>query len=183
MQKKSLLEMAFGKAFLLSIAAFVGLNFIFTIIYYALGPGFDTLFNGIQSAPLLILYYLFGSIISTPSNIFNYTIIQPFLGSFVLETFLFWLGYLIAPIIAAILAGRFGESKGQSFGAWALTAGISTVSVIIAALLSPTTQTTLISLYLLASFAQLLILAIISLVINMVFYGFFALLLSKIEYY
>ena len=175
--------MAFGKAFLLSIAAFVGLNFIFTIIYYALGPGFNVLFNTIQGAPLMILYHLFGSIISTPSAIFNYTIFQPFSGIFALETFLLFLGYLIAPIMAAILAGRFGESKGESFGAWALTAGISTISVIIGALLSATTRTTLTTLYSLASIEQLLIFAIVSLVINILFYGFFALLLSKIEYY
>ena len=175
--------MAFGKAFLLSIAAFVGLNFIFTITYYAIGPGFDALFSNIQLYPLLILYYLFGSIISTPYIIFNYIVFQPIFVSFILETFLFWLGYLIAPIIAAILAGRFGESKAQCFGAWTLTAVISTVSVIIAALLSPFTLTTLTTLYFLTSFDQLLIFAVISLVINMLFYGFFALLLSKIEYY
>ncbi len=175
--------MAFGKAFLLSIAAFVGLNFIFTIIYYALGPSFDTLFTNIQLRPLIILYYLFGSIISTPSLILSYTIFQPILGSFVLDIFLLWLGFLIPPIIAAVLAGRFGESKAESFGAWALTAGISTVAVIIAALLSPFTLTEITTLYILASFDQLLIFAIISLVINILFYGFFALLLSKIEYY
>ncbi|MFX0000269.1 MAG: hypothetical protein ACFE9Q_01025 [Candidatus Hodarchaeota archaeon] len=174
--------MAFGKAFLLSIAAFVGLNFIFTIIYYALGSGFDTLFTTIESAPLIILYYLFGSIISTPYIILNNMIFQPLLFSFDLDIFLMWLGFLIAPIIAAILAGRFGESKGQSFGAWALTAVISTVSVIIAALLSPTTEGELITLYGLLS-EQIIIFAIISLIINIVFYGFFALLLSKIEYY
>ena len=181
--------MAFGKAFLLSIAAFVGLNFIFTIIFYALGPGFDALFNGLQLAPLLILYYLSGSIVSTPFLIFNATVVQPILGTFVLELFLFWLGYLIAPIIAAILAGRFGESKSQSFGGWALTAIISTVSVIIAALLSSTTQSilfnipTIVGLPALADFNQLLIFIIVNCIINIVFYGFFALLLSKIEYY
>lgn len=176
--------MGFGKAFLLSIVAFVGLNFIFTIIYFALGDGFAVLFDNIQEAPLIILYYLFGSIVSAPFFIFNVTIVQPFLGTtFVLETFLFWLGYLIAPIIAAILAGRFGESKIQCFGGWALTAIISTVSVIIAALLSPLTETELLNLYFLLDFDHLLIFAITSCVINIFFYGFFALLVSKIEYY
>ena len=182
--------MGFGKAFLLSIAAFVGLNFIFTIIYFALQPdGFDTLFDTIQTAPLMILYYLFGSIVSTPFLIFNVTIAQPFLGTFILEVFLLWLGFLIAPIIAAILAGRFGESKIQCFGGWTLTAIISTVLVIIAAILSPITEgelfslPTVIGLLPLADFDQLLIFAIISCVINVFFYGFFALLVSKIEYY
>jgi len=180
--------MAFGKAFLLSLVAFVGLNFIFSIISLALGLGIGVLLDIFNPgspnyAPLMLLFYLFGSIVSTPTLIFNYIIFQPFLGTFVLEIFLFWLGYLIAPIIAAILAGRFGESKSQCFGAWALTAAISTVTVIIAALLSNITQTALLNLYFLASFEQLLIFAIISCVINILFYGFFALLLSKIEYY
>jgi len=181
--------MAFGKAFLLSIAAFVGLNFIFTITYYAIGPGFDALFSNIQLYPLLILYYLFGSIFSTPFLIFNLIIVQPFLGNSVPETFLLWLGFLIAPIIAAILAGRFGESKGQCFGGWALTAIISTVSVIIAAFLSTATRNLLFNLPTAANlpamtvFDELLIFAIAGFVINIIFYGFFALLVSKIEYY
>ncbi len=180
--------MAFGKAFLLSLVAFVGLNFVFAILSLAFGPGIAVLldiFNPASPnyAPLKLIFYLFGSIASTPTLIFNYILFQPLLGSFVLEIFLIWLGYLITPIIAAILAGRFGESKIQCFGAWSLTAVISTATVIIAALLSPVTQTALLSLYFLASFEQLLIFAIISCIINILFYGFFALLLSKIEYY
>jgi len=175
--------LGFGKAFLLSIAAFVGLNFIFTIIYYALGPGIDVLFDYIQTYPLIILYYLFGSIVSTPSLIFSNIIAQPLLASFVVENFLLWLGYLIALIIAAILAGKFGESKIQCFGGWLLTSVISTVSVIIAATLSDFTQGTVLTMILKTSFDELLIFVIISCVINIFFYGFFALLVSKIEYY
>ena len=138
-------------------------------------------------APLFLLFYLFGSIISTPSFIIEYIVFQPLSGSFIIATFLFWLGYLIAPIIAAILAGRFGESKIESFGAWALTAGISTVTVIIAAFLSPFTSSTLSTMYstmhVINLFNELLVFAIMSCIINIVFYGFFALLLSKIEYY
>ena len=51
--------MGFGKAFLFSILAFVGLNFIFTIIIYAFGLGFDVLFTTIQTAPFTIIYFLF----------------------------------------------------------------------------------------------------------------------------
>jgi len=183
--------MGFGKAFLLSIAAFVGLNFIFTIIYHAIQPlGFDVLFNTIQSAPLMILYYLFGSILSIPSIIFNWTIVSPLLGAFNLPNLILGIGYLAAPIVAAILAGRFGESKGQCFGGWLLTAVISTVLVIIGALLSPILQLEISTIYgwwppppPLAPFEMILIYPIISCLINIIFYGFFALLVSKIEYY
>lgn len=57
--------MGFGKSFLLSLVAFVGLNFIFTILYFFIDvgqpdAGFDTLMDNIQNAPLMIIYYLFG---------------------------------------------------------------------------------------------------------------------------
>ena len=179
--KKSLSKMGFGKAFLFSIIAFVGLNFIFTIIYYAIA-GFDLLFIIIQNYPLMILYYLFGSIISTPSVIFNWAIADPFLFS-TMDNLILGLGHLAAPIIAAILAGRFSESKIQAFGGWLLTAVISTTLVIIGAWLSPFSQFTLLSIYLWTHADVILVLAIISCMINIVFYGFFALLLSKVEYY
>jgi hypothetical protein len=174
--------MSFGKSFLLSIAAFVGLNFIFTIIYYAITPGgFNALFNTIQNAPLMILYYLFGSILSVPYTILNWTIAFPLFADD-LTYLILGLGYLAAPLVASILAGRFGESKIESFGGWALTAIISTTSVIIGAWLSPTLQATLFTTYGWTS-NVILIYGIISCVINVVFYGFFALLMSKIEYY
>ncbi len=175
--------MGFGKAFLLSLTVFVGLNFVFTIVYYALGDGFDVLFNTIEGAPLMILFYLFGSIICTPSIIFNWTIAQPFLGNFNILFLILGLGYLISPIIAAILAGRFGESKGQCFGGWILTSVISVIPIIIGAYLNTTFQNTLSTFYLWSSLNSILIYSIISCVINIFFYGFFALLISKIEYY
>ncbi|MFW9826577.1 MAG: hypothetical protein ACFFEY_03045 [Candidatus Thorarchaeota archaeon] len=173
--------MGFGKAFLFSILAFVGLNFIFTIIYFAIGPGIDILFNLIQFYPILIIYYLFGSIISTPSILFNWIITEPFLLS-TMNNLIFGLGYLAALLIAAILAGRFGESKSSSFGSWLLTASISTALIIIGAWLSPFFQNTLWLTYG-WTLDMILILAIISCLINVIFYGFFALLLSKVEYY
>ena len=178
--------MGFGKAFILSLAAFVGLNFVFTIVYYALGTGFDDLFSIIETTPLMILYYLFGSIISTPYIILDWTIAQPFLDNFDLTIMILGLGYLIAPIIAAILAGRFGESKGQCFGGWLLTAVISIVPVFIGVFLSPFTQNTIFTTYTAygwLTFDIILIRIIVSCIINIIFYGFLALLVSKIEYY
>ncbi len=180
--------MGFGKAFLFSILAYVGLNFIFTIIIYAFGPGFDLLFSTIQSAPLMIIYYLFGSILSSPFTIFYWTITEPFLLS-TIANLLLGIGYLATGIIATILAGRFGESKIQAFGGWLLTAVISTVAIIIGAILSPTMQMMIATVYassttyVWGTFDVILFFALINCVINIVFYGFFALLLSKEEYY
>jgi hypothetical protein len=176
--------MGFGKSFLFSILAFVGLNFIFTILYFAFGPGFDTLLFNIQNFPLMIIYYLFGSIISFPSIIFNWTIAQPFFGSLVLTNLILGIGYLASLILAAILAGKFGESKGQCFSGWLLTAIISSVLVIIGVFLSDFFKNTLFNVYgWPIAIDVLLINIIISCTINIVFYGFFAVLVSRIEYY
>mgnify|MGYP003564851099 CR=1 FL=1 len=197
--------MGFGKSFLLSLVAFVGLNFIFIILYFILGPGIGILLSSIETAPLLIIYYLFCSIIFFPSNSLtgipvvdgvdvsgvNWIMVEPFITVDIAYIVL-GIGYLIAPIIAAILAGRFGESKGQSFGGWALTSAISTAAVIIVAIsgFSSTFQgimeDSLSSTFQLTQplmFEQILIFGLISSLINIIFYGFFALLMSKIEYY
>ncbi|MFW9785198.1 MAG: hypothetical protein ACFFFB_23160 [Candidatus Heimdallarchaeota archaeon] len=179
--------MGFGKSFILSLVAFVGLNFVFTILYYSLGPGFDFLMSEIQNAPMMIIYYLFGSIASVPSNILNWVIVDPFFNS-TMTYLIMGLGFLIAPLIAAILAGKFAESKFQGFSGWLLTSIISTVAMIIGTIpgLSGTFVGTIETLYFGGTptgFEVMLITLIISCVVNIVFYGFFALLVSKTEYY
>ncbi|MFX1311476.1 MAG: hypothetical protein ACFFHD_02545 [Promethearchaeota archaeon] len=178
--------MGFGKAFLLSLVAFVGLNFLFTILYYSLSPlvEFDDLFSTIEAAPLMILYYLFGSILSFPFYNFNWVIITPILNENT-DYLVLGLGYLIAPLVAAILAGHFGESKVQCFSGWLLTAVISSVVLIIVALLglSQTLQNTLETTYGWTSEDAILTNALISCLINFVFYSFFALIMFKTEYY
>ena len=112
--------MGFGKSFLLSLVAFVGLNFIFTILFFAIDSdsgGFDSLMSTIQDAPLMIIYYLFGSVTSVPSNNLDWAIVQPLFEENTTYLILS-LGYLAAPIIAAILAGKFAESKFQGFAGW-----------------------------------------------------------------
>jgi len=176
--------MGFAKAFLFSMLALVGINFIFTIIYFAFGPGFNILIFNIQTYPLMIFYYLFGSIISYPHIIFEWTIAQPFFGGFDLPDLILGIGYLVASIIAAILAGKFGESKGQCFSGWLLTAVISTGLVIIGVLFSNFFKNELSIVYGWASTIDVLLInIIISCAINILFYGFFAVLISKTEYY
>ncbi len=176
--------MGFGKSFLLSLVAFVGLNFIFTILNYILGSGFNALINEIQTAPLMIIYYLFGSIASIPSTILNWVIVDPLFNS-TMTNLVMGLGFLVAPLIAAILAGRLAESKSQGFLGWLLTAIISTVAVIIGIIpnLSATFVNKLNLIYGWSGFEVILIYLVISCIVNIIFYGFFALLVSKTEYY
>ena len=180
--------MGFGKSFLLSLVAFVGLNFIFTILYFLIDVGqpdvgLDKLMENIQDAPLMIIYYLFGSITSVPSNNLDWAIVQPLFNDDTTYLILS-LGYLVTPIIAAILAGTFAESKFQGFAGWLLTVIVSTVAVVIGVFLSPTLESEFSKIFFdWTGFELILIYIIISCVVNIVFYSFFALLLSKTEYY
>lgn len=172
--------MTFAKTFLLSLAAYVGINFLFLIISSLIGDTLDILFGVLETAPLMILYYLFGPITILPSN--SIAAIVNF-DPFVLSILISGIGYLIAPLIAAILSGRFGESKVEAFGGWLLTAAISAGMIILALFLSGTVETILSLLYLTSSQITILIYVLISFFINFVGFGFFALLVCKTEYY
>ena len=174
--------MGFGKSFLLSLVAFVGLNFVFLLLNVLIMGGFDALMATIQYAPLMIIYYLFGSVGSVPSINMDWAIVQPLFFSDT-TLLLTGIGYLLTPIIAAILAGKFAESKLQGVAGWLLTVTISTVAVIIGVFLSPTVEGILTALYGWTGFEVILIYLVISCVVNIIFYGFFALLVSKTEYY
>ena len=172
--------MVFVKSFLLSLVAYVGINFLFLIIYNLINNTLDTLFSVLQAAPLMILYYLFGPITILPSSsialIVNFT-------PFELSLLIRGIGFLIAPLIAAIISGRFGESKAEAFGGWLLTAAISAGMIILAFFFSPTVETMLSIFYSTSSQITILIGVLISFFINFVGFGFFALLVCKTEYY
>ncbi|UCD01511.1 MAG: hypothetical protein JSV23_00345 [Promethearchaeota archaeon] len=178
--------MGLGKSFLFSILVFVGLNFIFTIVQYLLAPGgIGVLFSNIQAAPLMILYFLFGSIFILPSISLEIAIPIDLINPNIVDNPLLGIGYLVTPLIAAILAGRFGENKGQSFGGWSLTAVASAVASLIGAFLSLTFRTTLGATYGWLLFEDLQIYTLIGIgcAVNIIFYGFFALVVTKTEYY
>ncbi|MFX1530370.1 MAG: hypothetical protein ACFFBC_04610 [Promethearchaeota archaeon] len=186
--------MGFGKSFLLSLVAFIGLNFIFTILYFLIDVGqsdlgFKALMDKIQDDPLMIIYYLFGSITSVPSNNLDWAIFQPLFNE-ESSYLIFSLGYLATPIIAAIFAGKFAESKFQGFAGWMLTVVISTVAVVIGVSLNETLEfefsNSFYAFFIWPSpitVESILIYLVISCIVNIVFYSFFTLLVSKTEYY
>jgi len=172
--------MVFAKAFLLSLAAYVGINFLFLIISSLISDTLDILFSVLETAPLMILYYLFGPITTLPSR--SLILIVNF-DPFVLSILIRGIGFLIAPLIAAILSGSFGESKAEAFGGWLLTAAISAGMIILAFFLSGTVEGILSLLYSTSSQMTILIYVLISFFINFIGFGFFALLVCKTEYY
>lgn len=122
-----------------------------------------------------------------PSNNLNWAIVHPLFNENAAFLILS-LGYRVAPLIAAILAGKFAESKFQGFAGWLLTVIVSTTAIIIAIVAEnmldfSTFQNRLLYLYGWDSFELILISLVISGVVNIVFYSFFALLVSKTEYY
>ncbi|KKL22756.1 hypothetical protein LCGC14_2432230 [marine sediment metagenome] len=169
--------MGFAKAFFLSLVAFISINFLFVILSSLINNTLDTVFSVLESAPLMILYYLFGSITVVPSESILIMV------DFDVDTLISPLGYLLAPLIAAILSGRLGENKGQAIGGWLLTAVISAGAIIIGVFLSGTIESILGGVYGTTSQTTILINVAISLFINFVGFGFFALLVSKTEYY
>ncbi|MHA1985928.1 MAG: hypothetical protein ACW98D_04740 [Promethearchaeota archaeon] len=185
--------MGLGKSFSLSLVALVGLNFIFTLLYFLIDlgqpdAGLDTLMGSIQNTPLFIVFYLFGSVTSLPSTNLNGVIIQPLIPPSNLFFLVRGLGFLIAPLVASILAGKFAESKLQGFAGWLLTTIVSTAAIItivfVEILLNFTSfQAALLALYGWADFSTILISLLIACIINIIFFGFFALLTSKTEYY
>jgi hypothetical protein len=104
------------------LAAYLGINIIFGIIY-ALITGWSTLTQN----PLSILGLLVLSIFYLPSYL-----ISAIIGSGGdLGLILLAIGAIVASLIAAVLSGYFGESKGASFGGWGLTIITAYIIVII----------------------------------------------------
>jgi hypothetical protein len=126
--------MSFIKAFGFSILAFIGLNVVFFLIAYAVDGTLDVYFQSLTSTPTNIFYMLLGPIygLAFPSLILtqfsNYVSGAPFDAA----TLILMIGYIVSPVVAAILSGVFGEDKTQSFLGWFTTAIISSIIFIIA---------------------------------------------------
>jgi len=163
--------MGFGKAFGFSLLAYAGLNFLFVIIAATIDGSLNLLFDSITTNPLLILELLFMPIIIFPGEVFMNLAGEFFMVPIDIAYVISLIGYFVAPFIAAVIAGRTGESKGKSFGGWFLTAVVSgTVMVVYLFLMYPIV-------------IQDIIVMVISMATNGVFYGCFALLFTKTEYY
>ncbi|MFX1315691.1 MAG: hypothetical protein ACFE9T_07495 [Promethearchaeota archaeon] len=202
--------MSFIKSFGISILVFIGLNFLFYVIAYAVDGELETFFDLLSDEPLLIGYVLFGAIALLPGLVLQMGIIYPLYGEdyglpdlTIIEIILF-IGLIISPLIAAILSGRFGESKFESFGGWFLTAIISLALVAIFIFIdevfvvkvAENSRKAGLPLIFGSFFlsppappwpdyviSTLTISVIVCGLISAVFYGFFALLVTKIEYY
>ena len=112
--------MSFLKAFGISFIVFIVLNIVFFLIGYLILGILDTYFAGLAVAPSNITFMIFGPL---ANGIYPYHIISQFSvwfgGNFLeIDALTLYIGYIVAPLAAAILSGRFGETKIEAFGGW-----------------------------------------------------------------
>ena len=123
--------MSFIKSFLFSMLAFIGLNVAFFFSGVALTEnGFELFFDLLETDAIAILEPLFGPIYTGigPEKELNIalTVTDP-----EPELIVFLVGYIVAPLVAAILSGVFAESKFEAWGGWFLTVMITAVIAMI----------------------------------------------------
>jgi hypothetical protein len=125
--------MSFGKSFGFSLLAFIGLNAGFFFLGYWINGDLPLYFSGLATAPLNIMLIFFGPIISGQFPLLlTSTFTSWFTGGLPLPgNIILFIGYIAAPIVAAILSGRFGEDKKQAFFGWFTTVMICAAIVLI----------------------------------------------------
>ncbi|MEJ2294080.1 MAG: hypothetical protein P8Y23_04870 [Candidatus Lokiarchaeota archaeon] len=174
--------MGFGKAFGFSLIAFVGINFLFVIITKTITGDLNNLFSVITTNPLVLLFIFFGPIISMPGTVINSMYVSIASGVYdtaFIGTIITFIGYIVSPFIASLIAGKTGENKGGSLGGWFLTAIISSLAIGLLVFINPL----VLSLYGLSTGIETFVFSLLGGVVNGIFYGMFALLFTRIEPY
>jgi len=170
--------MGFGKAFGFGLLAFIGLNFLFVIISFTISGDLNQLFADIGANPLILLLIMFGPIANLPGTVFT-SIYTNLASGITVDTLITNVGYFLTPFIAALIAGRTGDSKGGCFGGWFLISLISAIALVSLVFINPST----LAYYGITVTGSTVPLLIIYGVVNGIFYGCFALLFAKTEYY
>ena len=171
--------MGFGKAFGFSLLAYIGLNFLFLIIAFTISGELNLIFQEISNQPLILFVLFLGPIYFFPGlNILGiYLSIE--IGA--APGIILAIGSVVSPFIASIIAGKMGENKVGSFGGWFLTSILCSIILGIFAFVEP-----LVLIYYGIPFVDptsTFIVSIMSGAVSGVFYGAFALLFTKTEYY
>ncbi len=159
--------MGFGKAFGLGLIIYVALNFVFALITALVGGTIDAYFATITTNPLTFIGSLFSPILILPGEAWLTSGILAVLAAppaTMLVVLLTMIGYIVPPLLAAVIAGRTGEGKTNAFVAWFLIAIICAVIVLVLGIVAAT---------LTADMTTILTL-VLSGVINGFFYGAFA---------
>jgi len=165
------MKIGLGKALGFSLLAFIGLNFLFIIIAYTISGDLNLLFSAISSDPLIIIFIFFEPIRYMPGTVITDLYNSISLGMTDVAALIQYIGFIVSPFVAALVAGRTGGGKGGSFGGWML-----------AALIGATAVAVLFYVQLAAPIGEIIII-MLSGAVNGIFYGCFALLFTKTEMY
>ena len=185
--------MGFGKAFGFSLLTYIGLNFLFIIIVWTLNGHLNDLFTAISSNPLIILLIFFGSTIQLPGTVF-FSMYGQIATGLIDYNLIESIGYIVTPLIAALVAGRVGEKKAGSFGGFFLTSIIGSIILGILAFISAPiivssgyliVDPTFLGLFgiIITDPTSIFIILLLAGVTSGVFYGAFSLMFTKTEYY
>lgn len=164
--------MGFGKAFGLGLVIYVALNFVFALIIALVAGLIDAYFTAIAADILAFIGSLFSPILILPGQAWLTSGILAVLAApatTMLVVLLTMIGFIVPPLLAAIIAGRTGEGKTNAFGAWFLVAIISAVVPMVLGIIAAAITVDL----------PTILTFILSGVINGFFYGAFAALTAS----
>jgi len=166
--------MSFAKVFTISLVSIMVLNFIVLTITYAIAFGFDSLIGSITADPIFILFMLFGSIGKSIWLTINGLIIS--LDPFWLDLFITNIGSILAPLIAAVIIGRFSDKRVWSLAGFFLASMIGMIICIVLVYYSFTYQIAIGGSIIVEN---AVVSTIIGSIINGLIYGFIAYLATK----
>jgi len=172
--------MGFGKAFGFSLLAYIGLNFLFLIIALTISGALNSVFQDISSQPLILFVLFLGPIYFFPGlNISG--IYSSIAFGATPDILILAIGSVVSPFVASIIAGKMGENKVGSFGGWFAASMLCSIILGIFAFIEPS----VLNYYGIPAVdpTSTFIISILSGAVSGVFYGAFALLFTKTEYY
>jgi len=182
---ENLTENNFMNTFLFCLIIYVLINLIVTLIGYAV----DGLINYLLANFYVIIYGLFAPTATPPSFAIIIPLAIPTMGSLTAGIVIMSIGYMISPLITALIAGRNGESKYISFGAWFLLSLLSSIISLFFYFSPMPPYSPMLIFFLLVQFAtgakpsdintMFLFFTILGGIINGMFYGSIAMLANK----
>ncbi len=114
--------MNFVKTFLITLAIYLGLNTVFVLFAVFTVVGFPT------TDIMLIITMIFAPIFTSPAAAWTTDGILPLLATTdILVDLMTFLGLILPPLIAVIVASFLGDSNKTVFGAWVTTALLTAV--------------------------------------------------------
>lgn len=170
--------MNFIKTFIVGIIVYLALNFLFVLVAMFTVPGYPA------TDIWYIITALFMPIFASPAEAWITSGIVGIINSAdLVASLLTFLGLVIPPLIASILVARLGDSQNGAFGAWFITACVSSavflLLMIFGSYSSVALQATWAGYVAIYGDIGTILAILITGVINGFFYGCITLLLSK----